>query len=166
MKTAFLFSGQGAQHAGMGRDLCAAYQTARTLFERAEGVTGLELRRLCFEGPEEELARTDVAQPAIFTVTAALLAVLHEVLGDEGCEAIRPEYVAGLSLGEYGAIYAAGAIDFDDALRLVARRGDLMQSAAVARPSGMLSVIGLDPEAAEALAAEAAQGQEIGRAHV
>ena len=159
MTTAFLFPGQGAQHVGMGQDLCAAYPTAAALFERAEAATGIALRKICFEGPEEELSRTDVAQPAIFTVSAALLAVMAEVLGPERAEALRPQFAAGLSLGEYTALYAADALDFDAMVRLVARRGQLMQEAATARPSSMVAVLGLDEAAARRLCEAAAEGQ-------
>lgn len=158
MKTAFLFPGQGAQHVGMGKDLCEAFASARNIFDRAETATGLELRKLCFEGPEDQLARTDVCQPAIFTVSAATLAVMDEVLAPEKASAIRPAFAAGLSLGEYTALYAADAIDFEPAVKLVARRGQLMQQAATNAESGMVSVIGLDEPQAEALVAAAAQG--------
>ncbi|HUS93228.1 MAG TPA: ACP S-malonyltransferase [Phycisphaerae bacterium] len=161
MATAFLFPGQGAQTVGMGCDLCEAFAEARGVFDQAERATGLPLRKLCFEGPEEELARTDVCQPAIFTVSAAVLAVLAEQLGPEGVEAFRPAYLAGLSLGEYTALYAADAIDLAPAVRLVARRGELMQAAAVATPSGMLSVMGLDEEQAWQLVEAAAEGETL-----
>lgn len=161
MKTAFLFPGQGAQHVGMGKDLCEAFASARSVFDKAEAATGLELRKLCFEGPEDQLARTDVCQPAIFTVSAAMLAVMGEVLGAEKTAAIRPAFAAGLSLGEYTALYAANAIDLEPAVKLVARRGQLMQQAATAVESGMVSVIGLDEPQAEALVAAAAQGEPL-----
>ncbi len=161
MKTAFLFPGQGAQHVGMGKDLCEAFASARNVFDRAEAATGLELRKLCFEGPEDQLARTDVCQPAIFTVSAAMLAVMNEILGPDKSAAIRPAFTAGLSLGEYTALYAADAIDFEPAVKLVARRGQLMQQAATGAESGMVSVIGLDEPQAEALVAEAAQGETL-----
>ena len=137
MKIAHLFPGQGAQAVGMGKDLCEAFPAAADLFNRAEAVTGLALKQLCFEGPEDQLNPTDIAQPAIFTVSAALLAVAGDKLQ-------VPAFVAGLSLGEYTALYAAGAMDFETAVKLVAKRGELMQQAATATPSGMVSVIGLD----------------------
>jgi len=137
MKIAHLFPGQGAQAVGMGKDLCEAFPAAADLFARAEVATGLDLRRLCFEGPEDQLNRTDIAQPAIFTVSAAVLAALGDRLE-------APAFAAGLSLGEYTALYAAGAMDFETGVKLVAKRGELMQQAATATPSGMVSVMGLD----------------------
>jgi [acyl-carrier-protein] S-malonyltransferase len=161
MTNAFLFPGQGAQQVGMGKDLYDAFPAARRVFEQAEAACGLPLRKLCFEGPEEELARTDICQPAIFTVSAAALAVLGELLGPERLEAMHPAFLAGLSLGEYTALYAADAVDLQPAVRLVARRGRVMQQAATAVPSGMVSVLGLDEPAAEKLAAAAAQGEVL-----
>ena len=161
MKTAWLFPGQGAQQVGMGKDLCDAFAGARAVFEQAEAATGLELRKLCFEGPDDQLARTDVCQPAIFTVSAATLAVMREVLGEDRFASMGPAFAAGLSLGEYTALYAADAIDLAPAVSLVARRGQLMQQAATATASGMVSVIGLDEPAARALVAAAAQGEPL-----
>jgi [acyl-carrier-protein] S-malonyltransferase len=161
MKTAFLFPGQGAQHVGMGKDLYESTPAGQAVFDRAEAVTGLPLKKLCFEGPEEELARTDICQPAIFTVSAALLAFLDCLLEPAKVEAMRPAFTAGLSLGEYTALYAADMIDFDDALKLVARRGAAMQAAATAVPSGMVSVMGLDQAKAAELAKAAAQGEVL-----
>ncbi len=160
MKTAFLFPGQGAQHVGMGKDIVDRPGVA-DLFDRAEDATGLPLRTLCFEGPDEELARTDVAQPAIFTVSAAMLAAMEQSLSPDCVGQLRPEYCAGLSLGEYTALYAADALDFDDMVRLVARRGELMQQAATARPSGMVSIIGLDEPAAAGLCEAAGEGEPL-----
>ena len=161
MKTAFIFPGQGAQHVGMGRDLYEASPTAKSLFDQAEAATGLPLTKLCFQGPEEELARTDISQPAIFTVSAALLKCMDERLSPQQQAAIAPAYLAGLSLGEYTALYAAGAMDFATAVRLVARRGQAMQAAAKAVPSGMVSVLGLDEAKAAELARSAAEGQVL-----
>jgi [acyl-carrier-protein] S-malonyltransferase len=159
MRLALLFPGQGAQKVGMGKDLYESYAAARRVFDQCEDACGLPLRRLCFEGPEEELARTDICQPAIFAVSAATLAVLGDLLDPQAPGALRPAYMAGLSLGEYTALYAADAIDLVPAARLVARRGALMQKAATAVPSGMVSVVGLDAAEAEKLARAAAQGQ-------
>jgi len=161
MKTAFLFPGQGAQKVGMGRDVYEAFAAARRVFDAAEAACGLPLRRLCFEGPEQELARTDVCQPAIFAVSAATLAAMDEHLGPERLEATRPAYMAGLSLGEYTALYAADAVDLAPAVRLVARRGELMQQAAVAAPSGMVSILGLEAAKVAELVAAAAQGEPL-----
>lgn len=143
----------------MGLDLYEAFPAAKRVFDQAEDASDLPLKKLCFEGPEEELARTDVCQPAIFTVSAATLAVLADLLSPQRLEALRPAYMAGLSLGEYTALYAAGAIDLAPAVGLVARRGTLMQEAAAAVPSGMVIVLGLDAAKAEELARAAAEGQ-------
>ena len=161
MKTAFIFPGQGAQSVGMGRDLYEAFAAARVVFDSAQSITGLPLQKLCFEGPEEELARTDICQPAIFTVSAALLATMSSLLDPENVAQLRPAFMAGLSLGEYTALYAAGVISFEDALRLVARRGAAMQSAATAVASGMVSVMGVDEAKARELCEKAAQGQVL-----
>jgi [acyl-carrier-protein] S-malonyltransferase len=157
MKLAMLFPGQGAQKVGMGRDVCEASPAAREVFERAEHAVEMPLRTLCFEGPEEKLNRTDVCQPAIFTVSAAVLAAMSEKLGDA---APVPDAVAGLSLGEYTALYAAGGVDLETGVRLVARRGAEMQRAAERSESGMVSVLGIDEASAWKLA-EAAAGDDV-----
>jgi len=164
-KIAFLFPGQGAQQVGMGQDLVEAFAACRKVFELAEQVSGLPLRRVCFEGPEEELSRTDVCQVAIFTVSAAMLAAMGEVLGSEKLARLQPAYMAGLSLGEYTALYASGSVDLADAIRLVTRRGQLMQQAAVGVRSGMVAVLGLDEPKARELCEAAAQGQVLGCAN-
>ncbi|MFA6134852.1 MAG: ACP S-malonyltransferase [Phycisphaerae bacterium] len=161
MKTAFLFPGQGAQAVGMGKDLYETFAAARRIFDTAEAVTGLPIKKLCFEGPEEELSRTDIAQPAIFTVSAALLACMSDFLNPEQEQAIAPLCLAGLSLGEYTALYAAGAMDLETALKLVTRRGAAMQAAATAVPSGMVSIIGLDEAKANELCVAAAGGEVL-----
>ena len=144
----------------MGKDVYDKLDGARERFGRAEAATGLPIRKLCFEGPLEELSRTDIAQPAIFTVSAAMLAAMEALLGPEFPAPGQPVQMAGLSLGEYTALYAAGAIDFESGVRLVARRGELMQQAAVATPSGMVSVLGLEEPKARELA-DAAAGEQV-----
>lgn len=123
----------------MGRDLYVQSSAAREVFDQADAVLGLSLTRLCFEGPEDQLTATENAQPALLTVSVALLRVL-EGLAVEG-SAVKPDVVAGHSLGEYSALVAAGALDFTTALRLVRRRGELM---AETHAGGMAAIMGLD----------------------
>lgn len=157
MKTAFLFPGQGAQVVGMGRDVYEKNPSARRIFDAAERVTQLPLTQICFEGPEDRLGRTDISQPAIFTVSAAMLQCMRAHIPT--AQFPSPHYAAGLSLGEYTALYAAGAMDFETGVKLVARRGELMQQAAAARPSGMVCVLGIDEHRADELVAAASAGQ-------
>jgi len=161
MKTAFIFAGQGAQQVGMGRDLYEALPAARRVFDLAEEATRLPLKKLCFEGPADQLSRTDVCQPAIFTVSAAVLACMDDFLGPEGLVGMAPAALTGLSLGEYTALYAAEAMDLPTAVKLVARRGQLMQAAAEARPSGMVTILGLDEQKVAQLCDRAANGQVL-----
>jgi [acyl-carrier-protein] S-malonyltransferase len=161
-KTAVLFTGQGAQSVGMGRDVADASPAAAQIFERANRVVGYDLRTLCFDSPADRLEATDVQQPAIFTVSVAIWQALQEMGG--GLEA-APAAMAGLSLGEYTALYAAGSVSFEDGLRLVQRRGELMQSAARTNPGGMVTAIGLTPEQVDEVCREAAEGQVLAPAN-
>lgn len=140
-RIAFLFPGQGAQTVGMARELDRDLPSARALFDRANEVLGFDLRQICFEGPAEALESTDVSQPAIFVASLAALEDL-KVTKPEVVEAC--EGAAGLSLGEYTALVFSGAMDFETGLKVVRKRGQAMQEAAVASPSGMTSVLGLD----------------------
>jgi [acyl-carrier-protein] S-malonyltransferase len=151
---AFLFPGQGSQKVGMGRVWADASPEARQTFEEADEALGFPLSRLCWEGPEEELNLTANTQPAL---VAAAVAV-YRALGALAPE-LKPIAMAGHSLGEYSALVAAGALGFADALRLVRRRGELMQEAVPVGQGAMAAIIGLDPEAIAALAADAAQGE-------
>jgi len=155
MKTAFLFPGQGAQAVGMGADVARAFPTAAAVFQKANDILGFDLRRICFEGPADRLDTTTISQPAIFTASAAILEVIRTTpaAGD-----LKPDVTAGLSLGEYTALYAAGILRFDDALTLVHKRGQAMQAAADATDGAMLSIIGLDEQKVNELCAEARQG--------
>jgi [acyl-carrier-protein] S-malonyltransferase len=156
MKTAFLFPGQGAQTVGMGLDVAGAFPAAAELFERANDIIGFDLRKVCFEGPAEALNGTTMSQPAIFVTSAALLEVLRTSAGTAD---LRPDVTAGLSMGEYTALYAAGVIRFEDGLRLVRKRGEAMQAAADKTPGGMVSLIGLEEDRVRQLCAEAAEGE-------
>jgi [acyl-carrier-protein] S-malonyltransferase len=156
MKTAFLFPGQGAQAVGMGKDVAEAFPEAKAVYARASGVLGFDLEELCFQGPAERLNTTAMSQPAIFVTSAALLAATKALPAGA---AITPDICAGLSLGEYTALYAAGMIDFEDAVRLVEIRGRTMQATADASPGGMVSLIGLDEGKVQALCREAGQGE-------
>lgn len=153
-KIAFIFPGQGAQLVGMGADIAAAFPAAAALFDKACGIVGFDLKSLCFQGPEEKLNSTEISQPAIFTVSAALLELVHEK-----APALTPQVTAGLSMGEYTALYAAGLMSFEDALKLVLKRGQAMQAAANSSRGGMVSLIGLDEPTVRQLCEEASEGQ-------
>jgi len=153
-KIAFMFPGQGSQKVGMGRAWAEASPAARATFEEADEALGFPLSRLCFEGPEEDLNLTANTQPALVAVSTAV----HRALG-ELAPGLRPVAVAGHSLGEYSALVAAGALGFADALRLVRRRGELMQEAVPVGVGAMAAIIGLDPETIAAIAQEASQGE-------
>ena len=156
MKTAFLFPGQGAQFVGMGKDIAAAFPAAGRIFEKANDVLNFDLRKICFEGPADKLNSTMISQPAIFVNSAAILEVLRT---EHITSSIKPDVTAGLSLGEYTALYAAGVISFDDAIVLVHKRGQAMQAASDATNGGMVSLIGLDEEKVTELCNQAAQGE-------
>ncbi len=156
MKTAFLFPGQGAQTVGMGADIAGAFPAAAELFRRANDIVGFDLQKVCFEGPADRLNTTTVSQPAIFVTSAALLEVLRT---DSASQALKPDVTAGLSMGEYTALYAAGLISFEDGLKLVTKRGQAMQAAADATQGTMVSIIGLDEEKVRQLCAEASAGE-------
>ena len=157
-KIAFLFPGQGAQTVGMGREACQKLPAARTLFNRANEVLGYDLAELCFDGPEDKLNATVHSQPALFVCALAGL----ELLKNEAPEVIdQCQATAGLSLGEYTSIVFAGALDFETGLAIVQRRSEAMQSASDAKPSGMVSLLGLDLEQIEQLCAELRSDGEV-----
>jgi [acyl-carrier-protein] S-malonyltransferase len=139
MKTALLFAGQGSQVVGMGRDLCELSAGARQTFALANEVLGRDLRQICFTGPEPLLTQTDNAQPGIFVTSLACLAALRERV-----PGLEYQATAGLSLGEFTALAAAGVLGFEDALRTVQARGRFMQEACEATNGGMASVMGME----------------------
>ena len=147
-RLALMFPGQGSQAVGMGTDLAAEEPAMQMTFEEASEVLGYDLLELCASGPAERLARTDVTQPALLTVSVGIFRVLRS-------QGLRCGAVFGHSLGEYSALVAAGAVQFADALRIVRRRGEAMQAAAEASPGGMAALIGLDDATAEGLCAVA-----------
>lgn len=149
-KTALLFAGQGAQVVGMGRELAETSETAKAWFDRADAALGYDLSRICFEGPEAELTNTENAQPAIYLVSwVAFQMVLDAVPG------FRFDATAGLSLGEFTALAAAGVLSFEDGLKVVRQRGRFMQEACDATEGGMAAVIGLDEGPTREVCAEA-----------
>jgi [acyl-carrier-protein] S-malonyltransferase len=155
--TAFLFPGQGAQSPGMAADLIEAHPEARRVFEEGREILGRDFARLCREGPEEELNSTRASQPAIFLHSMAALEVLAKVRAWDGrfCRGMPAAAAAGLSLGEYSALVFAGSLEFEEALRLVGRRGELMQEACDAARGTMASVLGLAAERVEEIVARA-----------
>ena len=158
-KTALLFPGQGSQYAGMGKTLADAYPAARLVFETADRALGFSIARLCVEGSEEDLKLTENTQPALLTVSTAAYAVLREL-------GIRPDYVAGHSLGEYSALVAAGSLRFTDALLLVRKRGRFMQEAVPPGQGAMAALLRLPPSQLEEVLREAAQGEVVTAANL
>lgn len=152
MSMAFLFPGQGAQSVGMCKSIYDKFACAKSLFDRAAEILGYDLAKLCFEGPKEQLDSTVYSQPALFVGALAALEMLKEVKPDLVASAT---HTAGLSLGEYTALVFAGAMTFEDGLRVVQRRGQVMQESADRRPSGMASLLMLEREKVQAVCDEA-----------
>ncbi|WP_026629479.1 ACP S-malonyltransferase [Dyadobacter alkalitolerans] len=134
MKSAYIFPGQGSQFKGMGLDLYQSSDSAKTLFDQANSILGFDITKIMFEGSDEELKQTNVTQPAIF---------IHSVILAKISPDFTPNMVAGHSLGEFSALVAAGALSFEDGLKLVAKRADAMQKACEIRPSTMAAILGL-----------------------
>ena len=157
MRLAFLFPGQGAQKVGMGRALAAAHPEARAVFEAADRALGYPLSELCWNGPAEELKKSMHTQPALLVHGVAAWRLLDAA-------GLKPSWTAGHSLGEYTAAVAAGAIAFEDAVRLVRRRGELMYEAGLERPGAMAAILGLDAATVESVCAQAEQEGGVVRA--
>ncbi|MHC4212141.1 MAG: ACP S-malonyltransferase [Planctomycetota bacterium] len=158
MKTAFIFPGQGAQIVGMGMDLAGDFPEAARIFEAANNILDYDLGKICFGGPAEKLNTTTISQPALFTTSVAILEVLKT---SQATSKLRCDVTAGLSLGEYTALYAAGVMDFEQGLRLVQKRGQAMQAAADQTQGSMVSIIGLDAEKTTELCNEASEGEVL-----
>jgi [acyl-carrier-protein] S-malonyltransferase len=157
-KTAILFPGQGAQHVGMGRDLIEISPAARSTFEQASELLGFDLMAVCFDGPAERLEATDMAQPAILVHSVATWRAMQEVGLDQR---FQPEAAAGLSLGEFTALWLAGTFDFPDVIQVVRQRGQAMQEACDTNPGAMLAVAGLDARIVEAICDEVRGEDEV-----
>jgi [acyl-carrier-protein] S-malonyltransferase len=158
-KTAFLFPGQGSQFAGMGKSLADKFPTARRVFEEADDALGFAISKICFEGPLDTLKLTENTQPALVTVSTAAWRVLEE-------HEVRPDYVAGHSLGEYSALVAAGSIPFAEAVRMVRKRGQYMQEAVPAGVGAMAAILKLPEGKLEGILAEAAKDEVVTAANL
>jgi len=158
-RIAFLFPGQGSQAVGMGKELADNYPVARRTFEEADEALGYRLSELCFEGPEEQLKLTEITQPAILTASVAAWRVLQ----DKG---LKPDFVAGHSLGEYSAHVAAGTLTFADAVRTVRNRGKYMQEAVPVGVGAMAAILGMPLDKVSEIASDAAQGEVCQAANI
>jgi len=158
-KTALLFPGQGSQYAGMGKTLAEAYPAARLVFESADQVLGFPISKVCLEGSDEDLRLTENTQPALLTVSIAAFTVLREL-------GVRPDFVAGHSLGEYSALVAAGSLRFSDSLRLVRKRGRYMQEAVPPGVGAMAAILKLPTDRLEQVLQNAAEGEVVTAANL
>jgi len=159
MKTAFLFPGQGSQFPGMGKSLAERFPAAKQAFEEADDALQFALSELCFNGPESDLKRTEHTQPALLAVSVAALRVLEE-------QGLKPDYVAGHSLGEYSALVASGSLQFAAALRLVRKRGRYMQEAVPQGVGAMAALLKLPAGKLESILEDAAQGEVVTAANL
>src|SRR5499425_1390586 len=150
-KVAFVFPGQASQYPGMGKELAEKYSAARAVFEEADNALGFSISKMCFEGTEDELKLTANTQPAILTCSVAVFRVAEE-------RGLKPDFVAGHSLGEYSALVAAGSLKFSDAVQLVRKRGTYMQEAVPAGEGAMAAIMGLSPADVVEVCKQAAQG--------
>lgn len=150
-KNAFFFPGQGAQYLGMAKSLTDAHPTAKDLFDSASSILGYDLLQICTEGPEDKLNTTAISQPAIYVASLAAIEAIKADKGQDYLDSI--DVCCGLSLGEYTSLTFAGAMSFEDGVRLVKTRGEAMQAAADLKPSGMASVIGLDSDKVQEMCA-------------
>lgn len=148
VEIAYIFPGQGAQFTGMGKDLYDNFPAAKEVFDKANSTLKIDIRKLCFEGPQDELSTTANSQPAILTTSIAALRAYES--SPMACQC-TPRFSLGLSLGEYTALVAAGAVSFEDALLLVRKRGELMEEASRKNPGKMACVIGMELKAVEDL---------------
>jgi len=151
-RVAFVFPGQGSQYAGMGKELAESFPAAREVFEEADRALGFSISQLCFSGPEEALKLTENTQPALLTASVAAYRVLEQ-------KGVRPDYVAGHSLGEYSALVAAGALKFADAVRLVRKRGQYMQEAVPSGEGAMAAILGMRPGQVAEICRKASDGK-------
>lgn len=162
MSYAIVFPGQGAQEVGMGRDFFDSYAVSKDAFNEADEALGFSLSNIIFEGPEDELVKTAITQPAILTASIAIMRAFVQELG----KPLAPAYYAGHSLGEYTALVASGVLSLGDAVKLVHKRGALMQQAVPVGKGAMSAILGLDKKAIESVCAEAAQGEVVSAANV
>lgn len=149
-KTAFLFAGQGAQFVGMGKDLVEQFDSAKALFDQANDILGYDLASICFDGPEDELTKTEHAQPGIYLASWVALQLLKERV-----PSLKADATAGLSLGEFTALAAAGSMSFEDGLKVVRQRGLFMQQACDDAKGAMAAIIGMDQDAVQKVCDEA-----------
>ena len=158
-KLAFIFPGQASQYPGMGKDLAEKFPAAQRVFDEADRVLGFSISKLCFEGTEEELKKTEITQPAILTVSIAAFRVLEE-------NGIQPDCVGGHSLGEYSALVAAGSLPFAEAVKLVRSRGRYMQEAVPEGVGAMAAILGLPAARVDELCKQAAEGEIVAPANL
>jgi len=159
LKNAFIFPGQGSQYPGMGKEIAENFRIAADTFSEADDALGLSISKICFEGPEEDLKLTANTQPAILTVSIAILRVIQTEYP------VKPSYLAGHSLGEFSALVAAGAFDFGDAVRIVRARGKFMQEAVPIGVGSMAAILGVEPDILTDICQEAAQGEVVSPAN-